>query len=204
VVVENDGGDKGTTSDSGIKGNDDSGIKENDDSGIKNESDASPGACVTTGITFDLEIGTTGEVWLGGSTPPWPPASFGCPGWLTITPPAGSTVGNPQGGSVNLLKDGCAVSCPAAQPEPAAAQSFTWDGTYYPVTGTSDPDTECDTPACAPAGVYVATMCVGYDGADAGVSQGAPTCQSFSFTWPLAPHSASIIQATITPTPGGG
>jgi hypothetical protein len=205
VVVENDGGDKGTTSDSGVKGNDDdSGIKSNDDAGIKNGSDAGPGTCVSNGVTFDLTVGATGNVWFGGSTPPWPAASFGCPSWLTITPPAGSTVGNPQGGSVNLLKDGCTVLCPAAQPEPAAAQSFAWDGTYYPSTGTSDPNTDCDTPACAPPGVYLATMCVGYDGADAGVSQGAPTCQSFSFTWPPASPSEATVQATITPTPGGG
>jgi hypothetical protein len=212
VVVENDGGDKGNTNDSGIKGNDDdSGIKGNDDSGIngnddaaiKNGGDGGPGPCASSGVTFDLTVGATGNVWFGGSTPPWPPASFGCPSWLTITPPAGSSVGNPQGGSVNLVKNGCAVLCPAAQPEPAADQSFTWDGTYYPVTG-SDPITDCDTPACAPPGVYVATLCVGYDGADAGVSQGAPTCDSFSFTWPPASHGEATVQATITPTPGGG
>jgi hypothetical protein len=94
---------------------------------------------------------------------------------------------------------GCSPACPASQPEPPAAQSFTWDGTYYPVTSSG-----CDTPACMPAGVYVATMCVGYAGQDSGLSQGAPTCQSAAFTWPPATPSEATVQITITPTLGGG
>jgi hypothetical protein len=214
VVVENDGGEKGTTTDSGIKGTgDDSGIKgTGDDSGIKgtedssvNDNDAGAGACVTNVVTFDLAIGTTGNVWLAGSTPPWPASSFGCPGWLTIIPPAESSIGSPWGGSVNLLKDACLIACPPAQPVPAAAQSFTWDGTYYPVTSNSNPNMDCDTPACAPAGDYLATMCVGYAGEDAGAEgPSSPTCQTFQFAWPPGSPSGATVQTTITPTPGGG
>src|SRR5271154_2269708 len=170
VVVENDGGDKGSTGDSGKandedsgKGTDeDSGKGNDEDSGGKNGNDANAGVCLASGLTFDLAIGTNENVWLGGSTPPWPAPSFGCPGWLTIAPQAGTSLGNLEGGSVILAKNACGILCPAAQPQPAASQSFTWDGTYYPVTGNVD----CGTPACAPAGNYLATMCVGYAGED--------------------------------------
>jgi hypothetical protein len=219
VVVENDGGTKGNTDDAGTKSNgDDGGTKSNgDDGGTKSNGDAGGtgdggvtnsdggvttsdgGACAPTGVTFQLTVGTTDEVWYGGSTPPWPAASFGCPGWLTITAPAGSPLGNSQVESVNLGANDCTALCPAAQPSAPAPQSFTWDGTYYPPTSAL----HCDTPVCAPPGVYGATMCVGYDGADAGPG-GAPTCQSFSFTWPPASPADAIVQTTITPTPGGG
>ena len=210
VVVENDAG-KGNANDAGTTGNTndagttantvDAGTKENDGGGAN--SDAGAGVCVPNGITFDLTVGTTDKVWFGGSTPPWPAASFGCPGWLTITAPAGSPWGNPQAVSINVAK-GCSPQCPASQPEPAAAQSFTWDGTYYPVTNNSAPNSACDTPACAPPGVYGVTMCVGYAGQDSGLPEGAPTCQSFSFTWPPATPSEATVAATITPTLGGG
>src|SRR5580704_3190343 len=87
VVVENDGGNKGsasdadttgTTDDAGTKGTTDdagtagttgdAGTKESDGGGAS--SDAGAGVCVPNGITFDLTIGTTDKVWLGGSTPP--------------------------------------------------------------------------------------------------------------------------------------
>jgi hypothetical protein len=166
--------------------------------------DASAGVCVPNGITFNLSVGTTDNVWFGGSTPPWPAASFGCPGWLTITAPVTSPWGLPQEFSINVEKDGCTLSCPAAQPRPPAAKSFTWDGTYYPVTNNLTPNSACDLPACAPPGVYGATVCVGYAGQDAGLPAGAPTCQTFSFTWPPATPSEATVTTTITPTLGGG
>jgi hypothetical protein len=203
VVVENDGGSEAGASDARTTGNtDDAAIKENDGSATTNEAGA--GVCVPNGITFQLTVGTTDDVWFGGPTPPWPPASFGCPGWLTLTAPGGpSPWGNSQSVSINVAK-GCAPECPASRPEPAVAQSFTWDGTYYPVTKNSDPNSTCDTPACAPPGVYGVTMCVGYAGQDSGPSEGAPTCQSFSFPWPPATPSESTVATTITPTLGGG
>ncbi len=229
VVVENEGGSKGDTSDAGTGGNtedggtggntedvatggntedvgtggntEDAGAHENDGGVTTNDA----GVCVPNGITFHLTVGTTDKVWLEGPTPPWPAASFGCPSWLTLTAPgAGSPWGNPQAVSINVAKGGCGAFCPAAQPAPAADQSFTWDGTYYPLTNSPDPNSACDTPACAPPGVYGVTMCVGYAGQDSGLPEGAPTCQSFSFTWPPATPSEATVQTTITPTLGGG
>ena len=159
------------------------------------------GVCVPHGVSFDLMVDSTDSVWYGGSTPPWPAASLGCPGWLTITAQGESMWGAPEAASVNVQSNGCEVSCPAFQPQAAARQSFTWDGTYYPETNGS-----CTTPACAPPGSYGVTFCVGYDGPDAGSTcgPGAPTCQSFSFTWPPATPSESTVAVTITPTLGGG
>ena len=232
VVVENDGGSEGSTSDADTKGNrvdagieandggvttNDSSIKANDGGVMTNDSsvqandgsvatnDAGAGVCVPNAITFGLTVGTTDNVWFGGPIPPWPVPSFGCPSWLTITAPGGSNSwGSPQAVSINVAKNGCTAFCPASRPEPAAAQSFTWDGTYYPLTKNSDPNSVCDTPACAPPGVYGATMCVGYAGQDSGLSEGAPTCKSFAFTWPPATPSEATVETTITPTLGGG
>src|ERR1700734_2188 len=93
-VVENDGGTKGDTGDTGSTGNtDDTGTNENDGSIATNDA----GVCVPNGITFDLTVGTTDNVFFEGSTPPWPAPSFGCSNWLTITA---------LGESINIAKNG--------------------------------------------------------------------------------------------------
>jgi hypothetical protein len=191
VVVENDGGAKGNTTDSGSKGSD-------QDSGSNgNESDA--GVCVPNGITFKLSLPTKGDVYLDGPT-----TSLGCSSWLTIEAPAGSQWGIPQPVPVNVAKNGCGIPCPAAQRVPAADQSFTWDGTYYPVTTGPGPSETCDTPACMPPGTYIGTMCVAFADGDAGAREGTPTCQEFHFTWPPASPSEATVQLTITPPVDGG
>lgn len=116
------------------------------------------------------------------------------PGWLTIT-----SAGSP----LVVSKGDCFVGCVASQPEPATAQSFTWDGTYCPVPANcSGASCACVTPACAPPGNYVATFCVGYAPPDAGPPP-PPTCKQISFAWPPTPATQSIT-ASITPTPDGG
>jgi hypothetical protein len=159
--------------------------------------DGGGGACTGGGsIAFDLSVDSTDPVYLGGSQPPWP-TSLGCPEWLTITTAAGQPL--------VVSRGDCFIGCVAAGPQTAAPQSFTWDGTYYPApTNCSGPSCSCTAPACAPAGNYVATFCVGYAGPDAGTFASAPpTCQQVTFTWP--PSSAtSSIDKTIAPTPDGG
>jgi hypothetical protein len=194
VVVENDAGTTGNTS-GARNGNTGDGA----DAG--NGGDA--GVCVPNGITFKLDVGTTDNVYFAGSVPPWPLSSLGCAGWLTISTAVASPWGSPAVASFNLLRDGCEIPCAESQPEPAATQSFTWDGSYYPVTMSSDPNAACDTRACTPPGSYVVTMCVGYAGPDAGHVQGAPTCQSLTFVWPPANPGEALVETTITPTPGG-
>jgi len=159
------------------------------------------GECASNGIAFDLTVAATGPVYYGGPQPPWLD-SFGCPSWLAIAP-----AGAPP---LNLVKGGCFVECPAFQPAPATAKSFTWDGTYYPSQGNYDagscgvlPSCACQTPACAPAGNYVATMCVGYAGEDAGPETAPPTCRQVPFAWPPTSANQSIVES-ITPTPDGG
>jgi hypothetical protein len=151
--------------------------------------------CAADSIAFDLTIDSTGPVFLGGGQPPWP-ASLGCPGWLTITTAGGAPLVVSQGD--------CFVGCPASQPGPAVPQSFTWDGTYYPVPASCTA-CACTTPACAPPGNYVATFCVGYAAPeDAGLPEtDSPTCKQIPFVWPPSPTTSSITE-TITPTPGGG
>jgi hypothetical protein len=160
-------------------------------------SDGGAGGCTDGGsIAFDLTIDSTDPVYLSGSRPPWP-AGLGCSGWLTITNAAGQPLVVSQGD--------CFLGCPAARPQTAAPQSFTWDGTYYPASSScTGPSCSCTAPACAPAGNYAATFCVSYAGPDAGMVETAPpTCQEVTFAWP--PSSAtSSIDETITPTPDGG
>ena len=149
-------------------------------------------------IAFDLTTDATGPVYYGGAQGEGWLDSFGCPSWLAIAP-----ADEP---ALNLVKGGCAISCPAFAPEPALAQSFTWDGTYYPneavaCTGIA---CACQTPVCAPPGNYVATICVGYGEADAGPPETAPpTCKQVPFVWPPTSADQSIVES-ITPTPDGG
>jgi hypothetical protein len=158
----------------------------------------STGTCTSGGIAFDLSIDSTGPVFLGGSQPPWP-TSLGCPGWLTIT--------NPAGQPIVVSKGDCFVGCVAAQAEPEGPQSFSWDGTYYPVAADCQgggPNCSCTTPACAPAGTYTATFCIGYASPDGGLPEiDPPTCKQVSFVWPPS-GDISTINETITPTPDGG
>jgi hypothetical protein len=158
------------------------------DTGADAATDAA-GECASNGIAFDLSVDATGPVYFGGPQPQWLD-SFGCPSWLAIAPS-----GEPP---LNLLKGGCGVGCPAFRPEPAMAQSFTWDGTYYPSDAGA-----CQTPACAAPGNYVATLCVGYAGEDAGPETAPPTCKQVAFAWPPTSANQSIVES-ITPTPDGG
>jgi hypothetical protein len=158
------------------------------------------GECTVNSIAFDLTTDATGSVYYGGPQFPWLD-SFGCAGWLAIAP-----AGEP---ALTVLKGACGASCPAAVPEPATAQSFTWDGTYYPTLNPDDASSCrqipcCDTPVCAPPGNYVATMCVGYaTSADAGPETAPPTCKQIPFVWPPTSANQTIVE-TITPTPDGG
>jgi hypothetical protein len=144
-------------------------------------------------ISFEMAVDASGRVYYGGSQPPWP-AQDTCPRWLTI---------DHTGVALILEKGICNTSCLARPPQDAGAQSLTWDGTYYPEDG--GPYATCETPACAPAGNYVATFCVASalgDG-DASWQEAPPTCKTVSFVWP--PTTASqVIAETITPAPDGG
>lgn len=165
---------------------------------VASEEGGSTGTCTSGTIAFDSSVDSTGPVFLGGSQPPWP-TSLGCPGWLTIT--------NPAGQPIVVSKGDCFSGCVAAQPEPEGPQSFTWDGTYYPVATDCQgggPNCSCTTPACAPPGTYAATFCVGYASPDGGFPEtDTPTCKQVSFVWPPS-GVTSTINETITPTPDGG
>ena len=145
-------------------------------------------------ISFDLAVDSSGPVYYGGPQPPWPPQNT-CPGWLTI---------DNAGVALILERGDCDHSCPAFQPQDAGAQSLTWDGTYYPInTSAGAPGSECETPACAPPGNYVATFCVASSLGDASWQEAPPTCKTVSFLWP--PSGANqVISETITPAPDGG
>ncbi|MGD0675069.1 MAG: hypothetical protein ABSC94_06590 [Polyangiaceae bacterium] len=142
------------------------------------------GVCEPYDIAFDLTVDATGPVYYQGPRP-WL-GSFQCGGWLTISPadqPPLCVLGDCDGG------------CPALQPQSAMPQSFTWDGTYY-VGGTAR--------GCAPAGNYVATICVAYAAGDASSPfESPPTCKQVSFVWPPTSGDASVGES-ITPTPDGG
>ena len=159
---------------------------------------ADAGTCTSGTVAFDLSIDSTGPVFLSGSQPPWP-TSLGCPGWLTIT--------NPAGQPIVVSKGDCFVGCVAADPVPEGPQSFSWDGTYFPVAADCQgggANCSCTTPACAPPGTYVATFCVGYASPDGGLpATGSPTYKQVSFAWPPS-GATSTIDETITPTPDGG
>jgi hypothetical protein len=167
------------------------------DAGPDGDAAGGPPKCASGGIAFDLTTDATGPVYYGGPQGQGWLDSFGCPSWLAIAPE-----GEPP---LNLVKGGCAIGCPAFGPEPAMAQSFTWDGTYYPnvavpCTGIA---CACQTPVCAPPGNYVATICVGYADADAGPETAPPTCKQGPFAWPPTSANPSIVES-ITPTPDGG
>jgi hypothetical protein len=146
-------------------------------------------------ISFDLAVNASGLVYYGGGQPPWP-AQATCPGWLTI---------DHAGQALILERGNCDHSCPAFQPQNAAAQSLTWDGTYYPVTEPGGSQGPCEVSACAPAGNYVATFCIAAalgDG-DASRQEAPPTCKTVNFVWPPTGVS-QVISETITPAPDGG
>ena len=148
-----------------------------------------------------MAVDASGRVYYGGGQPPWP-AQDTCPGWLTIDR-AGENASITNDVALILEKGFCNTSCLARPPQDAGAQSLTWDGTYFPEDG--GPYATCETPACAPAGNYVATFCVASalgDG-DASWHEAPPTCKTVSFVWP--PSSANqVISETITPLPDGG
>jgi hypothetical protein len=153
--------------------------------------------CVSGGITFDLTVNSTDPVYYsGGSQPGWL-QSTACGAWYAISPAGGSPV--------NVDHD-CFHSCPRPEAEPVTNQSFTWDGTTWPF---ADADTSvgivCDTAVCAAPGNYVATICVGYAGADAGASAetAPPTCKQVPFVWPPTSANQTFVE-TITPTLDGG
>jgi len=157
------------------------------------------GACASYSLTFNLTTNATGSVYYYYYSTPWPDSTR-CGGWLEIAPA--------DGAPLNLWSGGSNISCPASAPQPAAPQSFIWDGTYY--LNTSDTGA-CPVPpalscplACAPPGNYLAILCVGYAGEDAGPPEiGPPTCKQVPFAWP--PTSAvESIDVSITPTPDGG
>jgi hypothetical protein len=168
------------------------------DGSLDGDAAGTPPKCASNSIAFDLTVDAPGPVYYGGPQGQGWLDSFGCPSWLAIAP-----ADEP---ALNLVKGGCAISCPAFAPEPAMAQSFTWDGTYYPnvavpCTGIA---CACQTPVCAPPGNYVATICVGYGDADAGPPETAPpTCKQVPFAWPPTSADQSIVES-ITPTPDGG
>lgn len=167
------------------------------DAGADGDAADTPPECASNGIAFDLTVDATGPVYYGGPQGQGWLDSFGCPSWLAIAP-----AGAPP---LNLVQGGCAVGCPASRPEPAMAQSFTWDGTYYP-NGTAPCigiACACQTPACAPPGNYVATICVGYAGADGGFQTAPPTCKQVPFAWRPTSAGQTIVES-ITPTPDGG
>ena len=148
-------------------------------------------------ISFDLAVDASGPVYYGGPQPPWPSQDT-CPTWLTI---------DHAGVALILEKGNCDHSCPAFRPGDAGAQSLTWDGTYYTTSESADaspgPEGACETPACAPAGNYVATFCVASSLGDASWQEAPPTCKTVSFVWP--PSTANqVISETITPAPDGG
>ncbi|HXX66120.1 MAG TPA: hypothetical protein VEK07_03005 [Polyangiaceae bacterium] len=158
------------------------------DAGPDGDAEVSP-ECASNAIAFDLTVNATGPVYYGGPQVLGWLDSFGCPYWLAIAP-----AGEPP----LLLVKGGSPSCPAFQPEPAMDQSFIWDGTFYPCDGG-----DCQTPACAIDGNYIATICVGYAGEDAGPETAPATCKQASFVWPPSSGDASIVES-ITPTPDGG
>jgi hypothetical protein len=147
-------------------------------------------ACGGNRIVFDLTVEATGAVYYGGPQDLGWLDSFGCPSWLAIAP-----AGEPP---LNLTKGGCGVACPAFQPEAPVDQSFPWDGAFYPTDAGA-----CQTPVCASPGNYVATMCVGYAGAEAGPETAPPTCKQVPFVWPPTSSNQSIVES-IAPTPDGG
>jgi hypothetical protein len=145
-------------------------------------------------ISFDLAVDSSDPVYYEGPQPPWP-AQNTCPGWLTI---------DSAGAALLLGRGDCDISCVASQPQVAAAKSLTWDGTYYPIdTSSQAPGPgNCETPACAPAGNYVATFCVASSlGEPSG--EAPPTCKTVSFVWPPSTTN-QVISETITPSPDGG
>jgi len=189
-----DAGPDTSTFDAGADASTDSGFTGSGDGGDS-------GACASGTLTFNLTIDAADPVFLGGPEPQWL-NSFGCSGWLAISP-AGQT-------PLLLDENTCMwIGCPASQPAPPTAQSFTWDGTHFPSpsngAGLCLSMATCSwcVPTCAAHGNYVATMCVGYAG-DAGAPETSPpTCKQVPFVWP--PTSANqTIDVTITPTPDGG
>jgi hypothetical protein len=172
----------------------------NDDAAPPTHDDGGPMSCGSS-ITFDLAIDSTNPVCSAGLGSGWL-GSFGCGNWLAVSP--ADAVSSP------LSLDGeCTPSCVAFPPSAANSQSYTWNGTYYPVTNTSQGPV-CGAPTCAPAGTYVATFCVA-DGTlpDASMNfcmapdEAPPTCKQVTFTWPPASANASV-QATLMPTLDGG
>ena len=166
-------------------------VADSDDAG----SDDS-GSCSSSSIAFDLDVDSTDPVYYsGGSDPGWGD-SFACGGWLAISP---------AGGSPLKLDQHCFHSCPRAQAAPATNLSFTWDGTTYPFPDGGPTYNGVCNAVCAAPGNYVATICVGYAGADAGTSAetAPPTCKQVPFVWPPPAANAMILE-TITPTLDGG
>jgi hypothetical protein len=163
-----------------------------DDGSAAREAGAQDSATPCGGnISFDLAVDASGLVFYGGPQPPWPTQNT-CPYWLTI---------DHAGVALILERGNCNHSCAVSQPQDAGAQSFTWDGTYYP--NNEPAGGECQAPACAPPGNYTATFCVASSLGDASWQEAPPTCKAVSFVWPPSTVN-QVISETITPAPDGG
>lgn len=167
-------------------------------------SDAPPGdggqvACLTGTVNVALHLapGTTTGYCLG--------QGGGCGGddWLSIV--------TAQGAALGLIR-GCVADCANCQPVACtkvcavpgvlgdAGATSSWDGTYQQPSTCGSSSLACSATECAPAGQYVAHMCVYAESPDAAFSYGCtnrtpttPTCVDVPFTWPPDGGTTTLV-----------
>jgi hypothetical protein len=120
--------------------------------------------------------------------------------WLSILTADGAQTLGLVDGCLPDCEDNCQpVACPLLCEPPmpfgASGGSTTWDGTFveYLRCGAS---IACAHSACAPAGNYIARMCLyaappGSETTCQGLAT-TPTCTDVPFTWPPPPGASSV------------
>ncbi len=158
------------------------------------------GACPTGALTFTLHASNAANYCVGA------PSSCSSE-WLTILGPdhAALVIDRPCVSDCSVCQPvACPASCAAPSPMPEGGLTRAWDGAYD-VLRTCGSGVSCAAQACAPAGQYVARMCVyrALSSAPFCSPTAAPTCTDVPFAWPPASGTGEV-QGLIGAVGDGG
>jgi hypothetical protein len=147
---------------------------------------ATDAGCITGSVSFEIQGAPGAPSYCLGAA-----AGTCASPWLEIRPAGGGASLGLEMPCKPLCSDcqpvGCPANCGAASRLGDAGAETTWNGTYF-ASGTCGAGLACASPACAPAGDYIATFCGYAEPADASalgcMGSSTATCTETPFTWP--------------------
>jgi hypothetical protein len=120
--------------------------------------------------------------------------------WLTLLRPDGSPLTTARDCIADCdecLAVGCTGACPQPYNMPAGGLKGAWNGTHYIQSACGAERMQCALAQCAPAGKYIARMCVRRATSDGGPGgcQGVatPTCVEVPFEWPATGPVRGVV-----------